>query len=189
MHSGSVVCRYNHYKKSFPVLNGVLQWKDVDEEYSFSFVFRGAYSRELELLPTPADGASGAKHKDSSSDASLTTPLHLQRCALGEYFIGVVPGQHYVVRVEEGPEGVGAEGLRIRDGPIRATSTAQTPAVAGKGKGEISVSVSGAGSKAGNSAVQDITKELMNMKVSDLHGDLARQLREARDIEDVLFSH
>jgi hypothetical protein len=204
-HSGTVVCRFNHYRKSFPVKNAVLQWKDIDEEYSFSFVYKGVYSRELELLQQPADGASAAaaatecKGKEKGA-SSPTTAVYVPHCASGEYFIGLVPGQQYMVRVEEGPEGVGAEGLRLRDGPIvagqgpgpgprREGSTAgNTCTLAGAaggaaaGKGKMCPTV-------GNAAVQDITKELLNMKVSDLHSDLARQLREARDIEDVLFSH
>ena len=36
---GDAIIRYNHYKKPFPVVDGVLKWEDIDEEYCFSFVF------------------------------------------------------------------------------------------------------------------------------------------------------
>ena len=42
--------------------------------------------------------------------------------------------------------------------------------------------------RAGNAAVAGITQELMGMNVKDLHTEEAKKLREARDLEDVLFS-
>ena len=34
----------------------------------------------------------------------------------------------------------------------------------------------------------DLTQELLAMDVKDLHSDEAKRIREARDLEDVLFS-
>ncbi|KAJ1410904.1 hypothetical protein B484DRAFT_402805 [Ochromonadaceae sp. CCMP2298] len=48
---GSVRVRFNHYNKSFPLHNSVLRWSDVDEEYCFSFVYRGDFKRYLTLVP------------------------------------------------------------------------------------------------------------------------------------------
>ena len=49
--SGHVVIVFNHYQKQFPIHNTVLKWADVDEEYSLSFVYKGNYKRELQLIP------------------------------------------------------------------------------------------------------------------------------------------
>ena len=38
---GKGTVKFNHYNKAFPIHNSVMQWVDVDEEYSFSFVFKG----------------------------------------------------------------------------------------------------------------------------------------------------
>jgi hypothetical protein len=48
--SGFVTIRFNHYKKKFPIVNSVLLWEDVDREYSFSFVYKGNFSRELRRI-------------------------------------------------------------------------------------------------------------------------------------------
>ena len=37
----SVVCRFNHYKSSFPCINGAVRARDIDEEYCFSHVYKG----------------------------------------------------------------------------------------------------------------------------------------------------
>ena len=38
-----------------------------------------------------------------------------------------------------------------------------------------------------NRAVKELTNELLNMKVDHLHSERAKLIREARDIEEVLF--
>ena len=38
---------FNHYKKKFPIINGVLKWSDIDDEYCLSFVYKGNFRREL----------------------------------------------------------------------------------------------------------------------------------------------
>jgi len=40
---GLVTVKYNHYKEKFPILDGVLQESDIDEQYCFSAVFKGNY--------------------------------------------------------------------------------------------------------------------------------------------------
>ena len=82
---------------------------------------------------------------------------------------------------EDAEAGIGAEGLRLRTGPLSAA--------------ELSATSSGAlGTerccplRSGNSAVKDITSQLKAMDARSLGGDAARELIERRDIEDVLFS-
>lgn len=162
--SGQTMIRFNHYQKLFPIHNGVLRFKDVDEEYSFSFVYKGKYTRKILYLPDP----------DPFGRPTENTSQVLMKCCDNmEYFIGLSPNEQYKVEVEEGEEGVGIDGLEIRDGPLLAINSTQqaTPQ-----------------SQAGNQAVQDITQTLLKMDVNDLHNDEAKQLIEARDLEDVLFS-
>ncbi|KAJ1623213.1 hypothetical protein T492DRAFT_1056657 [Pavlovales sp. CCMP2436] len=45
--TGEVMVRYNHYKKTFPITEGVLDWNAVDDEYALSFVFKGAFGRAM----------------------------------------------------------------------------------------------------------------------------------------------
>ena len=68
----------------------------------------------------------------------------------------------------EGIEGIGAEGLRISNEPLKAVRDNSL--------------------KSGNTQVNLITKELKAMNVKDLSSEEARRLKEARDLEDVLFS-
>ncbi|EQC26277.1 hypothetical protein SDRG_15864 [Saprolegnia diclina VS20] len=99
---GSAKVRFNHYNKPFPIHNGVLQWKDIDDEYCFSFVYRGAYTRDVHTLFTKV-----AMHRD----------------AAGDVFVGLVCTEQYEVVVEEDPiAGVGAPGLRISATPFMAPS-------------------------------------------------------------------
>ena len=89
--------------------------------------------------------------------------------------------------VEEDPiAGIGGiEGLRLT-GPLKALSSSSSSS-SGKALAPATAAASG-GLRSGNSAVQGITQELLAMEVGNLQSEEARRLREARDIEDVLFS-
>jgi hypothetical protein len=165
--------RFNHYNKPFPVKNLVLRWADVDEEYSFSFVYKGNYRRDVyEYLAGEKDPHTGAQKWGTK----------MGRDEQGDYFLGLKPGGNYLVTVEEDEEaGIGADDLRLHHGPLKLTSTTGGAGTAGAGAG-------GAQLRSGNSAVAECTRALLSMDVATLHGEEARRLREARDIEDVLFS-
>lgn len=45
--NGRVMVRYNHYDKSYEVVDGKLNWEDVDDEYAISFVFKGNWACHL----------------------------------------------------------------------------------------------------------------------------------------------
>lgn len=145
---GKVLIKFNHYNKQFPVYNGVLKWSDVDEEYSFSFVYRGNYSRRI---------------------VTMDRTVEVEGDERGEYFLGLIVGNQYLVFVEEDPiAGIGAEGLRINHAPLLAGRTA--------------------GVSSGNTATKLITQELLAIPASQLGGREAKELIEQRDIEDILFS-
>ena len=146
---GKVSIKFNHYNKSFPIFNGVLKWEDVDHEYAFSFVYKGKYFRKI---------------------SDISSGMMIQADADGDYFINLVDGQALIVQVEEGEEGIGAEGIRLKEGPLKLATS---------GLDDV---------KRANKQVDNLTKELLNMDVSNLQSDEAKRIREERDIEDILFS-
>lgn len=155
---GRASIRFNHYNKSFPVHNGVLKWQDVDDEYCISFVYRGNYNRDiiLEDIYDPQNPEANRTRRDDG----------------GVYFLGVLADSSYRLILQEDPSaGIGAEGMRLQEGPLRA---AQSPAKCTL--------------KSGNAAVEDITHRLRGMAACDLQTEEARQLRELRDLEDILYS-
>ncbi len=164
--SGEVQLRYNHYNKPFKVHNGVIKWEEVDEEYSFSFIFAGNYKRDLFHIPTPDPfGRSNGIHGVIDETKPIKSDPE------GQYFIEILPGAQYKISITEDAEaGLQDTGLRVSHTPLKARSD--------RIEGQCS----------GNQAVKDITDELLKMDVKDLQGAEARALREARDVEDVLFS-
>ena len=155
--SGMVVIRWNHYRKPFVVHNGVVKFSAIDEEYCFSFVYKGNFSRRLRL-----DVGNG----DDEEESFLPVDDAM------EFFCKVDPKLAYRIVVEEDPvAGVGAEGLRLRDGPLIAAAAAATDAAPKQSR-----------------AVQLITQDLLAMNVNDLNSAEAKALRESRDVEDVLFA-
>ena len=157
------IVRFNHYKKEFPLHNRVLKWIDVDEEYAMSYVYRGDYKRHIyqkrEVDKTePEDGRQYEK-----SD--------------GQYFLvdSFSPDnrEYWLEVIEDEEAGCGIEGLTVREGPI----------IASQGRQEHVGDV-----KSGNFAMNEITEQLKAMDVKDLHNEEAKRLREARDIEDILYT-
>lgn len=45
--NGKCVVRYNHYDTAFDVVDGVLNWEHVDDQYAISFVFKGNWTCNL----------------------------------------------------------------------------------------------------------------------------------------------
>jgi len=190
--SGTCIVAFNHYRKKFPVYNGVLKWADVDAEYSFSYVYKGAYVRNLLLITDPdilgretasTSSTSASVQSSCSSDSAAAgdprppSPAYALKDEAGDLFVNLLPGKHYLAVVEESAEGIGAAGLRLNRGPLLAARQDAAHAHA-----------HAHAPRAGNAAVAGITQELLSMNVKDLHSEHAQRLREARDLEDVLFS-
>ena len=51
---GEVIVKYNHYNKSFPIVDGCLKWETIDDMYAFSYVFQGNWA--LQLYPEKEKG-------------------------------------------------------------------------------------------------------------------------------------
>jgi len=159
-----VKIRFNHYNKKIRLHNRVLRWKDVDEEYCISFVYKGNYQRNIYIKST------------ESSEGKV----YAKRDEEGKYFIEMDPNLEYFLEVIEDPvAGVGAEGLRLNSGPIKPLSVINQK-----------VNLSGSLEKvvSGNRAVDDITNQLKSMASGHLNSFEANELKERRDIEDILFS-
>lgn len=119
--------------------------------YAFSFVYRGNYRRDIYTY------------------GDVDSRQRMARDESGHYFIDLTTSNAYIVEVEEGIEGIGAEGLRIRNEPLRLHQSSDTI-------------------KSGNTAMQHLTKELKAMDVTKLGGNEARDILERRDLEDILFT-
>jgi hypothetical protein len=153
--TGSVKVKFNHYNKSFPLHNGVVKWSDIDEEYAISFVYRGNFGRNLQIV------SDAGEHQYATSDDG------------NNYFIDLVDKAELRLEVTEDPHaGIGAEGLRLNNGPLKATELAtQASAV-----------------KSTTRAMDTITAELKTMAPTDLNNAHAKDLLERRDLEDLLYS-
>lgn len=165
--NGAVNIRFNHKNSSFKVHNGIMKWSDIDDEYVISFVYKGAFRRDIYL---------------DSEDKDYDKRNFLARCPKGDYFF--VPTEatrafshgkslEYKLELEEDPQvGIGAEGLRLNAGPIRASSSAVDD-----------------GSRSGNVQMDELTRNLKQLHAKgELDSEEARAMLEARDIEDILFS-
>jgi hypothetical protein len=168
---GAINIKFNHYNKQFPIINGVLKWKDVDEEYSFSFVYRGDYRRDLiRKSSISIDKEVDSKKLYQKQVEESKEKNYVRRDKLGNFFIELQDGEQLILDIEVDPvAGIGAEGLRVTDSPL----------VASKGKKSY---------KSGNTAVNDITDQLKTMDVNNLNSEEAKLLKEQRDIEDILYS-
>ena len=144
---GSVRVRYNHYNQQFKLVDGTLQWSDVDEDYCISYVFKGTFRPRL-------------------LDASRA---YFERDAAG-CFAALHDGSEYTLVVEE-------------DGAAEAAATAANPRRAAGVRAAEPVT-------GGNAVSSRLTAELKTLSIEELAGqsDRYRALKEARDLEDVLYS-
>ena len=143
----SVRVRYNHYNQQFQLVDGTLQWSDVDEDYCISYVFKGTFRPRL-------------------LDASRA---YFERDAAG-CFATLHDGGEYTLVVEEDEA---AEAAATAANPRRAAGVRAAEPVTGV-----------------NAASSRLTAELKTLSVEELAGqsDRYRALKEARDLEDVLYS-
>lgn len=171
---GMVKIRYNHYQKLFPIFNGVLKWEDVNEEYSFSFVFKGQYRRDL-VFVTSNPSNPRLFHYRLADDGSKTLAV---RDAAGEYFLSLHDQDELVADLQEdAAHGVGVDGLIMQTQPLNATQL-----------GVLSFSPIKEDRHGLPVGVHLLTEELKAMRPADLQGATARDLRERRDIEDILYA-
>ena len=175
----SVRIRYNHYNNVFVLKSagGVYEvtWEQIDDEYALSFVFQGDFHRRLEVR-----GRGGDEEEEGTPDVVIAYD------AASASFKGLKDGECYELMVEEDEEaGYGHEELSSRE----------HQGIAGGGGGGGGAGGGGAGGGGGltgaaSSASAAATAALRKMSVEDLKAQTAeyKALKEARDLEDVLFS-
>lgn len=151
---GSVVIRYNHYKESFPTVDGALNATVVDEKYYLSYAFKKC---KLHL--------STKQWEHGEDDECQLVPEKPAGT-----FQTLIDGETYWVVVEEDAEAK-AESEK------RQTSFKASDLTPVELKGQ-------------NNASKDLTKQLKSMTTEQLKAKGAdyKQMIEARDLEDILYS-
>lgn len=196
-YTGNVKIGYNHYRESFPCEEGRVEWAVVDEQYAISFVFHGAFKYWLTIvgediyeenhtkiqptsLPTDAGKEKGRGKTGSGSGAAACGGNGSGGLVV---FEGLSGDKEYMLQVEEDAvAGVGLAGI-TRKGPFKA------PFKAGGGGGKGGDNADD-GLRLKNRAFDDLTSQLKGLSSNDLVAQTAeyQHLREARDLEDILFS-
>jgi len=169
---GLVRIRFNHYNKSFPIHNSVLQWADVDNEYCISFVYRGNFQRNLLFI----SGNDTNKIIIDQSKYAVADGL------FSNYYIHLCNNDEYRLEVIEDPiAGIGIEGgiVSTNTGGLRADDL---KSISSQNSRQISKL------KSGNHAMDQLTMELKSISVQELDGEHAKDLIERRDLEDILYS-
>ena len=176
--SGTVKIRFNHYNKSFQVKNGIVKWKDIDDEYAISFVYHGEYTREIYYYPS-----------NLLEEKTYDNRIYCERDEKSEFFYIAAEddttttttttnsSREYQLYLEEDSEaGVGIEGLTNRHG---------------SGKLDLTSNNHNANANAitsGNTQTEILTKQLKQMNIKDLSSQEAKDMIERRDLEDILYS-
>lgn len=177
---GEVRVRYNHYCKPFPVVDGVLQFRRIDEEYCISFVFKGGFVPRLVpeesgggRVPKLVDGApshlpdGGRLTRDVDDEGDPIILGSFSGIALADADCATRTYQLFVDEDE-------AAELAARGG---AAPTTYRGADAGELSGPTRAS-------------QALTAELKTLSTEELKSgsDRYKALVEARDLEDCLYS-
>lgn len=157
-----VIVRYNHYQESFETLDGVLDPKLVDERLCLHFAFK-----KCRVHLTQDQSMSGALDANDFAEANIESE-DAQGCIQG-----LLEGIEYWVVIEEDP----AE--KVESEKRQATFNASRLVV--KAQDDLPGS---------NAASRNITKQLKGLTEAQLKAKGAeyKQMLEARDLEDVLFS-
>ena len=82
---GMVTVKYNHYKEKFPILDGILQEADIDEQYCLSFVFKGDYHLHI---------------RDEKDPEKRYQPKHPDGL---KAWVDCEDGKTYIIEVDEDP--------------------------------------------------------------------------------------
>lgn len=169
---GLVRIRFNHYNKSFPIHNSVLQWADVDNEYCISFVYRGNFQRNLLFISgNDTNKVIIDQSKYAVADGSISN-YYIHLCNNDEYRLEVIEDPIAGIGIEGGIASTNTAGLRSAD--LKSISSQNSRQISKL--------------KSGNHAMDQLTMELKSISVQELDGEHAKDLIERRDLEDILYS-
>jgi hypothetical protein len=79
-----VVVKYSHYKEKFPIEDGILKEKTIDDQYCLSYVFKGNFNFLLRMENDP-------------------DRKYLPKLSIGGAWYGVEDGKTYILEVDEDP--------------------------------------------------------------------------------------
>jgi hypothetical protein len=177
---GKVRVRYSHYCKEFRVVDAVLDFGLVDEEYCISFVFKGAFAPRL--LPEVCGGSERTPQLvDGATAITPDGPLRRETDEEGDtHIVGTLSGLQLV------DEGTGQQmtyQLFVDEDEVAEDAARGGAARTGYQRADAD-GLSGA-----TRASAGLTAELKGLSVDELRGqsDKYKALLEARDLEDVLY--
>jgi len=176
---GEVKVRYSHYCKPFKVVDGVLQFRAIDEEYCISFVYKGAFVAYL--LPEAA--GSGRVPKLVEGAPSILPDGGRFSRDVDEDGEPIVVGQFSGVALADDDDVPRTYQLFVEEDEA-AELAARGGAAVTTYRGTDAADIRGA-----TSASQALTAELKTLSTEELKGQSERYkaLVEARDLEDCLF--
>lgn len=179
---GQVRVRYNHYCSKFEVIDGMLDWEKIDEEYAIGFVFKGAFNAKL--MPEAPGGGSRPKVLEG---AEPLFPMggRLQRGAdeIGEL---KMVGKFADVSLLDDEGGERIYQLQVEED--EQAEQAARAANGGAGRGYQAANANDP-LKGATAASTDLTNQLKSMSVDEIRGQSERykELVAARDLEDCLY--
>ena len=166
---GQVCVRYNHYKDEFDVIDGRLQFEEVDRKYALSFAFKGEFSCRLQRSNGDMIDLDEPLRREMRPDPDGFGPD-----AEEEVVIGCFSG----LDLHE-PNGTPASYMMVVD---------EDPALAATAPKHVYRAASSSGAPSGSRGAALVTAELKQLSAEELRegGDRYRELLEARDLEDVM---
>ena len=81
---GKCVVNFNHYNTAFPIIDGVMKWFDIDEEYAFSCVYEQGFFLKM---------YEGTKLEEKGEEVQVK----------GHTFLGCEDGKEYVCEAVDAP--------------------------------------------------------------------------------------
>ena len=172
--------RYNHYCSEFDVVDGVLDWEAIDDQYAIGFVFKGAFNARLH--PEAAGGGHRPKLLDGATPL-LPVGGGLKRGVDEDGELKMIGTFAEVALLNE--EG----GQRVYQLQVDEDEEAESAAREASGGGGGYNPANADALKGATAASKDLTNELKSMSVDEIRGqsDRYKELLAARDLEDCLY--
>ena len=204
----SVRLKYSHYNQEFPLdVGGTLPTTLIDERYSFSFVFHGAFRVSLLEVPAASQAAAGRgggfgrdrfrvrAQESSSTDAnSGQSDAAARRIAPDRrgVFCGLRGGVTYQVEVEEDEQAEAearAADAATGGGAQRRVTASELAAVQQQQQRTTAAPLAGRNDSGRSRAGELLAAEMRGLSVNEIaeRSERFRSLQAAQDMQDVVF--